>query len=57
MSQRFLIEDPESVAVIMVDQVTILPIANQVVYSGYYFNVDYMKMEFSNRRKVQMVFN
>jgi hypothetical protein len=34
-SQRFLIEDPDSVAVIMVDQVTILPVANQIVYSGY----------------------
>lgn len=56
-SQRFLIEDPNSVAVIMVDQVAILPVANQIVYSGYSFDVDYEKMDFSSRRKVQMVLN
>lgn len=56
-SQRFLMEDPDSVAVIMVDQMTIHPIANQVVYSGYYFDIDYLEMDFSNKRKVQMVFN
>ncbi|BAH44534.1 hypothetical protein BBR47_35570 [Brevibacillus brevis NBRC 100599] len=55
--QRFLIEDPDSVAVIIVDKVTILPVANQVVYSGYSFDVNYEKMEFTNRRKVQMVMN
>lgn len=55
--QRFLIEDPDSVAVIMVDQVTILPVANQIVYSGYSFDVDYEKMDFASRRKVQMVLN
>lgn len=55
--QRFLIEDPDSVAVIMVDKVTILPVANQVVYSGYSFDVNYEKMDFTKRRKVQMVMN
>ncbi|WP_309479424.1 hypothetical protein [Brevibacillus agri] len=55
--QRFLIEDPNSDAVIMVDRVTILPVANQIVYSGYSFDVDYEKMDFANRRKVQMVLN
>ena len=55
--QRFLIEDPDSVAVIMVDKATILPVANQVVYSGYSFDVDYKKMDFTNRRKVQLVMN
>jgi len=54
-NQRFMMEDPDSVAVIMVDQVTILPVANQIVYSGYYFDVDYESMNFTNRRKVQMV--
>ena len=54
-SQRFLIEDPDSGAVIMVEQVTILPVANQIVYSGYSFDVDYEKMDFTSRRKVQMV--
>lgn len=56
-NQRFLIEDPDSVAVIMVDQVTILPVANQIVYSGYSFDVDYEKMDFTTRQKVQMVLN
>lgn len=56
-SQRFLIEDPNSDAVIMVDRVTILPVANQIIYSGYSFDVDYEKMEFTNRMKVQMVLN
>lgn len=56
-SQRFLIEDPDSVAVIMVDQVTILPVANQIVYGGYSFDVDYEKMDFTSKRKVQMVLN
>ena len=55
--QRFLIEDPNSDAVIMVDRVTILPVANQIIYSGYSFDVDYEKMEFTNRMKVQMVLN
>ncbi|GIO08951.1 hypothetical protein J31TS6_49790 [Brevibacillus reuszeri] len=55
--QRFLIEDPDRVAVIMVDNVTILPVANQVVYSGYSFDVNYEKMDFTKRRKVQMVMN
>lgn len=55
--QRFLIEDPDSVAVIMVDKVTILPVANQIVYSGFSFDVDYEKMDFTGRRKVQMVLN
>jgi len=40
-SQRFLVEDPDSIAVIMVDQVTILPVTNQIVYSGFSFDVDY----------------
>jgi len=56
-SQRFLIEDPDSVAVIMVDQVTIHPVANQIVYSGYSFDVDFEKMDFTSKRKVQMVLN
>lgn len=56
-SQRFLIEDTDSGAVIMVDQVTILPIANQIVYNGYSFDVDYEKMDFTSRRKIQMVLN
>ncbi|MBY0085574.1 hypothetical protein HP567_010025 [Brevibacillus sp. M2.1A] len=30
-NQRFLIEDPDSVSVIMVDQVTILPVANHIM--------------------------
>ena len=56
-SQRFLIEDPDSVAVIMVDQVTILSVANQIVYSGYSFDVDFEKMDFTSKRKVQIVLN
>jgi hypothetical protein len=56
-NQGFLIEDPDSVPVIMVDQVTILPVANQIVYNGFSFDVDYGKMDFSRRRKVQMVLN
>ncbi|MGG3012275.1 hypothetical protein ABEO98_22675 [Brevibacillus parabrevis] len=55
--QRFLIEDPDSVAVIMVDTVTILPVANQIIYSGYSFDADYEKMDLTNRRKVQVVLN
>ncbi|MED1801337.1 hypothetical protein [Brevibacillus porteri] len=50
-NQRFLIEDPDSVSVIMVDQITIHPVACQIVYSGYSFNVDYEKMDFTNRKK------
>jgi hypothetical protein len=56
-SQRFLIEDPDSVAVIMVEKVTILPVANQIVYNGFSFDVDYGKMDFTSRRKVRMVLN
>ena len=56
-SRRFLMEDPDSVAVIMVDQVTILPVANKITYHGYYFDVDYTSMDFTRRRKVQMVLN
>lgn len=55
--QRFLIEDPNSDAVIMVDKVTVLPVANQIIYSGYSFDVDYEKMDFANRRRVQVVLN
>ncbi|TQR29415.1 hypothetical protein [Brevibacillus brevis] len=54
-SQRFVMEDPDSLAVIMVDQITILPTASQIVCNGYYFDIDYERMNFANRRKIQMV--
>ena len=53
--QRFAIEDPDSVSMILVDQITIHPVACQIIYSGYSFNVDYEKMDFTNRKKVNMV--
>lgn len=41
----------------IVDQIVLCPIANQINYCGYAFDVDYEEAELTNKQKVRMIFS
>ncbi|MCR8982288.1 hypothetical protein [Brevibacillus laterosporus] len=55
--QRFVTKDPESLRIVIVDQIVLCPIANQINYCGYAFDVDYEEAELTNKQKVRMIFS